>query len=164
MKVTNSNPLSERTKIKPLYSLTTIPCGRWFGICTCGKRLISSCPISINSYKKMPYFKGKCVPSFGNQSLTEGLLFMKWWSDELERYERYACEFTSISGTARKGEYRLLWRSICTTSTYLLQFSLHLNMAEECMNIFERDKLPLVANVEQVRQVYFGPILTHIFN
>jgi len=29
------------------------------------------------------------------------------------------------------------------------KFSLHLNMAEECMNIFERDKLPLVANVEQ---------------
>ena len=26
-------------------------------------------------------------------------------------------------------------------------------MAEECMNIFERDKLPLVANVEQVRSV-----------
>jgi hypothetical protein len=24
-------------------------------------------------------------------------------------------------------------------------------MAEECMNIFERDKLPLVANVEQVQ-------------
>jgi len=29
------------------------------------------------------------------------------------------------------------------------KFSLHLNMAEECMNIFDRDKLPLVANVEQ---------------
>jgi hypothetical protein len=24
-------------------------------------------------------------------------------------------------------------------------------MAEECMNIFDRDKLPLVANVEQVQ-------------
>lgn len=30
------------------------------------------------------------------------------------------------------------------------QFSLHLNMAQECMGIFERDKLPVVANVEQV--------------
>ncbi|KAG6908968.1 hypothetical protein DXG01_002574 [Tephrocybe rancida] len=29
------------------------------------------------------------------------------------------------------------------------KFSLHLNMAQECMAIFERDKLPLVANVEQ---------------
>lgn len=31
-----------------------------------------------------------------------------------------------------------------------LQFSLHLNMAQECMDIFERDKLPVVAGVEQV--------------
>ena len=31
-----------------------------------------------------------------------------------------------------------------------LQFSLHLNMAQECMSIFERDKLSLAANVEQV--------------
>ena len=30
------------------------------------------------------------------------------------------------------------------------QFSLHLNMAQECMDIFERDKLPAVASVEQV--------------
>ncbi|KAF9047185.1 Sec1-like protein [Hymenopellis radicata] len=29
------------------------------------------------------------------------------------------------------------------------KFSLHLNMAQECMGIFERDKLPLVATVEQ---------------
>ncbi|TFK85671.1 Sec1-like protein [Polyporus arcularius HHB13444] len=29
------------------------------------------------------------------------------------------------------------------------KFSLHLNMAQECMAIFERDKLPAVANVEQ---------------
>ncbi|KAK0239011.1 Sec1-like snare protein [Armillaria nabsnona] len=29
------------------------------------------------------------------------------------------------------------------------KFSLHLNMAQECMGIFERDKLPVVANVEQ---------------
>ncbi|KIJ20950.1 hypothetical protein PAXINDRAFT_165767 [Paxillus involutus ATCC 200175] len=29
------------------------------------------------------------------------------------------------------------------------KFSLHLNMAQECMTIFERDKLSLVANVEQ---------------
>ncbi|KAG6902573.1 hypothetical protein C0995_014579 [Termitomyces sp. Mi166 len=29
------------------------------------------------------------------------------------------------------------------------KFSLHLNMAQECMAIFERNKLPLVANVEQ---------------
>ncbi|KAJ3787586.1 Sec1-like snare protein [Lentinula aff. detonsa] len=29
------------------------------------------------------------------------------------------------------------------------KFSLHLSMAQECMGIFERDKLPLVANVEQ---------------
>jgi syntaxin-binding protein 1 len=29
------------------------------------------------------------------------------------------------------------------------KFSLHLSMAQECMSIFERDKLPLVANVEQ---------------
>ncbi|KAF9240729.1 Sec1-like protein [Melanogaster broomeanus] len=29
------------------------------------------------------------------------------------------------------------------------KFSLHLNMAQECMNIFEKDKLPLVGNVEQ---------------
>jgi syntaxin-binding protein 1 len=30
------------------------------------------------------------------------------------------------------------------------QFSLHLSMAQECMDIFERDKLPVVATVEQV--------------
>ncbi|KAH9951056.1 Sec1-like protein [Amylocystis lapponica] len=29
------------------------------------------------------------------------------------------------------------------------KFSLHLNMAQECMGIFERDKLPVVATVEQ---------------
>ncbi|KAJ7509807.1 Sec1-like protein [Mycena galericulata] len=29
------------------------------------------------------------------------------------------------------------------------KFSLHLNMAQECMGIFERDKLPLVATIEQ---------------
>ncbi|KAH7927330.1 Sec1-like protein [Leucogyrophana mollusca] len=29
------------------------------------------------------------------------------------------------------------------------KFSLHLNMAQDCMNLFERDKLSLVANVEQ---------------
>jgi syntaxin-binding protein 1 len=31
-----------------------------------------------------------------------------------------------------------------------LKFSLHLNMAQDCMNLFEKQKLPLVANVEQV--------------
>ena len=30
------------------------------------------------------------------------------------------------------------------------QFSLHLNMAQECMDIFERDKLSEIAGVEQV--------------
>jgi len=29
------------------------------------------------------------------------------------------------------------------------KFSLHLNMAQECMDIFERDKLTVVAGVEQ---------------
>ncbi|KAG1746614.1 Sec1-like protein [Suillus paluster] len=29
------------------------------------------------------------------------------------------------------------------------KFSLHLNMAQDCMNLFEKQKLPLVANVEQ---------------
>ncbi|KAF7365513.1 hypothetical protein MVEN_00424400 [Mycena venus] len=29
------------------------------------------------------------------------------------------------------------------------KFSLHLNMAQECMGLFERDKLPLVATIEQ---------------
>ena len=29
------------------------------------------------------------------------------------------------------------------------QFSLHLNMAQECMAIFEKDKLPAIAGVEQ---------------
>ncbi|KAF8347811.1 ras opposite [Amanita rubescens] len=29
------------------------------------------------------------------------------------------------------------------------KFSLHLNMAQECMDIFERDKLPVIGNVEQ---------------
>jgi syntaxin-binding protein 1 len=37
------------------------------------------------------------------------------------------------------------------TNTKCLQFSLHLSMAQECMDIFERDKLPVVATVEQVR-------------
>ena len=32
----------------------------------------------------------------------------------------------------------------------MVQFSLHLSMAQECMDIFERDKLPVVATVEQV--------------
>lgn len=40
--------------------------------------------------------------------------------------------------------------TICT-NIYTGQFSLHLSMAQECMGIFERDKLPLVANVEQVK-------------
>jgi len=30
------------------------------------------------------------------------------------------------------------------------KFSLHLSMAQDCMAIFERDKLPLIANIEQV--------------
>ncbi|KAK7048040.1 Sec1-like protein [Favolaschia claudopus] len=29
------------------------------------------------------------------------------------------------------------------------KFSLHLNMAQECMGLFEKDKLPVVANIEQ---------------
>lgn len=33
------------------------------------------------------------------------------------------------------------------------EFSLHLSMAQDCMGIFERDKLPLIANVEQVSKV-----------
>jgi syntaxin-binding protein 1 len=40
-------------------------------------------------------------------------------------------------------------------SMVLRQFSLHLNMAQECMTIFERDKLSLVANVEQVCPLSF---------
>lgn len=32
-------------------------------------------------------------------------------------------------------------------------YSLHLSMAEECMNIFQRQKLPDLASVEQVRQM-----------
>lgn len=35
-------------------------------------------------------------------------------------------------------------------NTYALQFSLHLSMAQDCMAIFERDKLPVAAAVEQV--------------
>jgi syntaxin-binding protein 1 len=42
------------------------------------------------------------------------------------------------------------------TNTELLQFSLHLSMAQECMDIFERDKLPVVATVEQVRLLNAG--------
>lgn len=45
------------------------------------------------------------------------------------------------------------------TNTEPLQFSLHLSMAQECMDIFERDKLPVVATVEQVRQLSAGFIL-----
>lgn len=37
-----------------------------------------------------------------------------------------------------------------------LQFSLHLSMAQECMDIFERDQLPVVAKVEQVRLLNAG--------
>ncbi len=54
------------------------------------------------------------------------------------------------------------------------QFSLHLSMAQECMDIFERDKLPVVATVEQVRLldervVHNGPLfmahsLLELFN
>ena len=29
------------------------------------------------------------------------------------------------------------------------KFSLHLSMAQECMGLFEQDKLPLVAGIEQ---------------
>ena len=42
------------------------------------------------------------------------------------------------------------------------QFSLHLSMAQECMDIFERDKLPVVATVEQVcllSVVLYQPVL-----
>ena len=46
--------------------------------------------------------------------------------------------------------------SITNTNTEPLQFSLHLSMAQECMDIFERDKLPVVATVEQVRLLNAG--------
>jgi hypothetical protein len=36
------------------------------------------------------------------------------------------------------------------TNLVTFKFSLHLNMAQDCMNLFEKHKLPLVANVEQV--------------
>lgn len=47
---------------------------------------------------------------------------------------------------------RLLPFPVLSLTFLFLQFSLHLNMAQECMAIFERDKLPAVANVEQVRR------------
>jgi syntaxin-binding protein 1 len=43
------------------------------------------------------------------------------------------------------------------TNLVTLKFSLHLNMAQDCMNLFEKHKLPLVANVEQVAVIrYFN--------
>jgi hypothetical protein len=42
------------------------------------------------------------------------------------------------------------------------QFSLHLNLAEECMNKFERDKLTVVAGVEQVRIPLLSPFVFHM--
>ena len=34
-------------------------------------------------------------------------------------------------------------------------YSLHLTMAQECMNIFQHNKLPDLASVEQVRQIQY---------
>jgi len=49
------------------------------------------------------------------------------------------------------------------TNVMAFKFSLHLNMAQDCMNLFEKQKLPLVANVEQViDQLFQWMILTHI--
>jgi syntaxin-binding protein 1 len=44
----------------------------------------------------------------------------------------------------------------------LEQFSLHLNMAQECMDLFEKQKLPLVGNVEQVISIKPAPLILTI--
>ena len=71
---------------------------------------------------------------------------------ELERHEGHARELAAVSGAARQGGRAGLHSCPrCPHAFLCSQFSLHLNMAQECMAIFERDKLPAVANVEQVR-------------
>jgi hypothetical protein len=42
-----------------------------------------------------------------------------------------------------------------TNLVMTFKFSLHLNMAQDCMNLFEKHKLPLVANVEQVAVIHY---------
>jgi len=65
-----------------------------------------------------------------------------------KRYEGDACQPTTVPGTT--GEGTAVNNCISFQGLTHLQFSLHLNMAQESMSIFERDKLSLVANVEQV--------------
>ena len=48
------------------------------------------------------------------------------------------------------GRAHFVFLATCLHLRFYGQFSLHLSMAQECMAIFERDKLPAVANVEQV--------------
>lgn len=43
-----------------------------------------------------------------------------------------------------------MWPLLRCDQLSFFQFSLHLNMAEQSMGLFETQKLPVVANVEQV--------------
>jgi len=51
----------------------------------------------------------------------------------------------------QREKVRVTYPPISMKHSSFAQFSLHLSMAQDCMAIFERDKLPTIANVEQVR-------------
>jgi hypothetical protein len=68
---------------------------------------------------------------------------------EPERHEGHAGEPASVPGNARKGAVTGVHEQYLRL-LMCLQFSLHLNMAEQSMSLFESQKLPIVANVEQV--------------
>ncbi|KIY44952.1 Sec1-like snare protein [Fistulina hepatica ATCC 64428] len=53
------------------------------------------------------------------------------------------------SGAANLNDMKEMLANLPKYQEQREKFSLHLNMAQECMSIFERDKLPLVGNVEQ---------------
>ena len=81
----------------------------------------------------------------------EGAATLNDMKDMLASLPQYQEQREKVRG---QSAHRLSIASI--TDTEPLQFSLHLSMAQECMDIFERDKLPVVATVEQVRLLSTG--------
>ena len=66
-----------------------------------------------------------------------------------ERHEGHASVSSTISRTSREGKLRLQGRNEKSIMSSM-QFSLHLTIAQDCMDIFEKQKLSDIASVEQV--------------
>ncbi|KAF8892136.1 Sec1-like snare protein [Infundibulicybe gibba] len=64
-------------------------------------------------------------------------------------FNKFLTENAVFKGGASLNDMKEMLASLPQYQEQREKFSLHLNMAQECMEIFERDKLPLVANVEQ---------------